>query len=162
MTMSQHPITPADHAAQAIVDLINVSPRSPTKQEIAAIISKISSPCPHSIAEPGHTELGRKIREAIARVDEAQRLCFSFDDDNEAANHQRDEREAELSALEAQIPNPPRSFWDIVARAQIAYLGADKECDDERIMVAHSDDCFEGPAVRFIEAVLQFAEVRHA
>lgn len=43
----------ADHAAQAIVELINARPRSPRPEEIAAIIKKLAVPsptkatCPH-------------------------------------------------------------------------------------------------------------------
>jgi hypothetical protein len=53
--------------------------------------------------------------------------------------------------LQAQIPDPPRSFADIVAWAETAFLGGNKEREN--------GDCFEGPAVQLVRAVLQFAEV---
>jgi hypothetical protein len=112
----------------------------------------------YACCEPplANSELGLRIREAIAHAVEAERRSCDFGGENADANARWDERLAELNALEAQIPNPPQSLSDVIARAEIAHFGADKEMDD-RTMVSHDEDCFEGPAVRLIKAVLLYA-----
>ena len=139
---------PAARAASQIIALINSRPVSPRQDEIEAIIAKALV---GEIAQLGHHRFMR--RSSASRTEYCE--AFEIDDDPRVQ-----ERQAELSALGAQSPRPPRSFDDVIARAEIANLGADRERDDERIMVPH-DDCFEGPAVRLVEAVLQFAGVYH-
>lgn len=142
-------------AATELHALINSRVSNPRLEEIAAIIARVEAPRETMNSEPAQVSLAR-IRDAISRLDAAERLCLDTDDAD--ARSQYDEREAEMHTLEAQIPNPPHSFG--LARAEIAYFGADKE-RDERTMVPHLDDCFEGPAVRLIEAVLHFGDRRH-
>jgi hypothetical protein len=137
---------PAARAASQIIALINSRPVSPRQDEIEAIIAK---------ALVGEiTQRRSPLHEEIKRV--ANEYCEAFEIDDDLRVQ---ERQAELAALEAQIPNPPRAFADIVARAEVVYFGAEKERDDERTMVPQDADCFMGPADRLIEAVLQFAGV---
>jgi hypothetical protein len=139
---------PVARAASQIIALINSRPVSPRQDEIEVIIAK---------ALIGEVAQRRSpLHEEIKRVANEYCKAFEIDDDPRVQ-----ECQAELSALKAQIPNPPRSFAHIVARAEIAYFGAEKERDDEQTMVLQDDDCFKGPAVRLVEAVLQFAGVYH-
>ena len=89
------------------------------------------------------SELGRKLRADLARFDAWLGKDVSDADWDE------------IYRLEAQIPNPPRSFADVVARAELAYFGCDKGLDN-RTMDLDAEDCWEGPVARLIEAVLQF------
>jgi hypothetical protein len=63
----------------------------------------------------------------------------------------------EIRELEAQIPNPPQSFMDLLARAEIARFGADRNKTGEMAELT-SQDVFEGPAARLIQAVIRFGE----
>ena len=59
------------------------------------------------------------------------------------------------------MPNPPRTFADIALMAEIAFHYADHEvngCMEE----LDDDDKFISSSARLIEAVLHFAEARHA
>ena len=67
--------------------------------------------------------------------------------------------EDEVAALEAEIPNPPRCYEDLIARAEVAFHGGDVV--GGKLMEAECDeDVFIGPAGRLIEAVLQFGGVK--
>jgi hypothetical protein len=142
-------------AATAIVALINSRAQSPWPQEIEAIIAKIApgeAPARHA------SELGHKIRAAIARADEAEQAMAALSREAfEAASALADQRHAELDLLEERLPNPPMTFGDIVIRAELANFGADKDRDKRTMSALHKGDCFERPAARLIEAVLQFA-----
>jgi len=98
------------------------------------------------------SELGRKLRADLARFDAWSGKDVSDADWDDVFASDWDE----IYRLEAQIPNPPRSFADVVARAELAYFGADKG-PDNRTMDLDEGDCWEGPVARLIEAVLQFA-----
>ena len=136
-------------AAAAIVGLINSSPRSPRQEEIEAIIAKVA---PAEAPALHVSELGRKLRADLARFDAWLGKDVSDADWDDVFASDWDE----IYRLEAQIPNPPRSFADVVARAELAYFGADKG-PDNRTMDLDEGDCWEGPVARLIEAVLQFA-----
>jgi len=136
-------------AAAAIVGLINSSPRSPRQEEIEAIIAKVA---PAEAPALHVSELGRKLRADLARFDAWLGKDVSDADWDDVWGSDWNE----IYRLEAQIPNPPRSFADVVARAELAYFGADKG-PDNRTMDLEEGDCWEGPAARLIEAVLQFA-----
>jgi hypothetical protein len=62
---------------------------------------------------------------------------------------------AALKELQDQVPNPPGSYGDLMVLAEIARFGADVgENGTTADLVA--DDIFASPALRLIEAVLQF------
>jgi hypothetical protein len=110
-------------AAGAIVALINSRSQSPWPHEIEAIIAKVA---PAQAPALHVSELGHKIRAAIARVDKAERSTSGEDAPDAVANAGWNE----LYRLEEQIPDPPQSFADLVIRAELAYFGADKDPDD--------------------------------
>jgi hypothetical protein len=58
--------------------------------------------------------------------------------------------------VEAQVANPPGSYGDVVALAEIVRSGADVRRDG-RMAELDQDDVFQRPAARLVEAVLQFA-----
>jgi hypothetical protein len=153
MAMSEHPITPADHAAQAIVDLINASPRTPSKTQIADVLLKSSWGTGDENAE-----LAAEIRAAMSRETAAIAACGklhagpAFDGAEAFANKCADE----LRALEVRMPSPPQSFADIALRAEIALHCADRDVNGRMNELDH-EDIFHASAARLIEAVLQFA-----
>jgi hypothetical protein len=63
----------------------------------------------------------------------------------------------ELNDLEAQFPNPPRSFADVAMRAEIALYWTAEENVDALKASKEADEVRMG---RLIEAVLQFAGTR--
>jgi hypothetical protein len=63
----------------------------------------------------------------------------------------------ELNALEAQIPNPPRSFADVTMRAEIALYWTAEETVDALKASQASKGQDEVRMGRLIEAVLQLA-----
>src|SRR5262245_57540265 len=62
---------------------------------------------------------------------------------------------ATLKELEAQVPNPPRSYADLVLLAEIGRHGANLGRDG-RMAELDANDVFARPAARLIEAVLHF------
>ena len=136
-------------AAAEIVALINASPRSPRQEEIEAILAKAIAPAEAPALHV--SELGRKLRADLERFDAWLGKDVSDADWDDVWGSDWNE----IYRLEAQIPNPPRSFADVVARAELAYFGCDKGLDN-RTMDLDAEDCWEGPVARLIEAVLQF------
>jgi hypothetical protein len=61
-----------------------------------------------------------------------------------------------VAALEAEIPNPPRCYEDLVARAEVARHGGDVL--GGKLIETESEDVFVGPAARLVEAVLAFSK----
>jgi hypothetical protein len=146
--------SPIHEAAAAVVELINSSPRSPRVEEIEAVLSRIGI-APQDA--PPISDLRVRLHEAIVRHDEALSRASKL-----LPGAECDCAEADLEtwgdaigALEAAIPNPPRSYQDIVARAEIARHGGDVV--DGKLMEAEDEeDVFLGPAARLVEAVLKF------
>ena len=130
--------------------MINSRAHSPWPHEIEAIIAKVA---PAEAPALHVSELGHKIRAAIARVDEAERSTPGVDAVDAVVSPRWDD----LRLLEKQIPNPPMTFSDLVIRAELAYFGADKDPDDRTMSALENGDCFGRPAARLVEAVLQFA-----
>lgn len=138
-----------DHIATCaaeIVALINASPRTPRVDEIAAVIVRTVAP-----AFVADSPLVAEAREIAASIAAAEKLA-----DEEACDAAITEAHADLQDLDERIPRPPCSFADLVARAQVAYAGAEVR-DDGSMAEADNPDLFEGPAARLVEAVLQFA-----
>jgi hypothetical protein len=143
--------------AAAIVALINSSPRSPSQDEIEAILAK-HVPTGTALVTPVLV----KIRETAALLDEAFDAYGKVKpgDAVEAGVQARiDQLEGELENLEGQIPNPPHTFADLVAWAEIARAGADVRHDGTMAETTERD-VFTRPAARLIEAVLQFADLK--
>src|SRR5262245_12415713 len=63
----------------------------------------------------------------------------------------------EITQLEAQIPDPPKSITDLLSRAEIARFGADLDKNGE-IAELTSQGVFQGPSARLIDAVIQFGK----
>jgi hypothetical protein len=155
--------SPIQEAAAAIVALINSSPRSPRQDEIEAIIARdvIEAIIARIGSVPAQaapiSDLRIRLRKAMAKADAALDASCKLLDGPEFAT-----AEAELStwndeiaAMESEIPNPPRCFEDLVARAEIARHGGDVV--DGKLMEAEDEeDVFLGPAARLIEAVLKY------
>ena len=154
--LSTMPNLSSEEAAAAIVALINSSPRSPRQDEIEAILARIM---PAPATDVPISDLRIRLRKAMANSDAALRVASRLPPGAECdlAEAERAQWLDEIAAMEAEIPNPPRSFEDLVARAEIARYGGDvvagklMEAEDE-------EDVFLGPAARLIEAVLQFAK----
>ena len=140
-------------AAAEIVALINASPRSPRVEEIEAILANI---VPSSTAPA--TPLLTEIRETAVRLEDAFAVyaeCVPRHPNEEALQARIDQIQSELEGLGNQIPNPPQTFTDLVAWAEIARAGADVHADGTMGEVGE-DDVFLRPAARLVEAVLQF------
>jgi hypothetical protein len=140
-----------DHIAACaaeIVALINASPRTPRVDEIAAIIAKARAP---SLST--HSPLLARAQEIYARMNSTSTL------DGLEADAVIDKACEDLVALDAEIPRPPRSFADLVARAQIAFAAGEVR-EDGTLGEAEDGDIFEGPAARLVEDVLRFARGR--
>jgi hypothetical protein len=144
-----------DHIAACaaeIVALINSKSTSPTQQEIEAVLGRIRDGAPAPVSD-----LRVRLRSAMAKADAAVKVAGRL-----MPGAEFDLAEAEVArcaegirAIEDEIPSPPRSFEDLVARAEIARHGGEvldgklKEAEDR-------EDTFQGPAARLIVAVLQF------
>ncbi len=150
--MSNAPFA-TQQAAAEIVALINSRSQSPWPHEIEAIIAKAIAP------DRQPSTLLPKVREAVARLNEG----FQFlgpqhpgSEEEDAAEAEVSRRQAALEELEKQDPNPPHSYGDLVALAEIARAGAEVRCDG-RMAELDQRDVFQRPAARLVEAVLQFA-----
>jgi hypothetical protein len=165
--MAEQRITPAiEQAAQAVVNLINSRPHGPSCAEIAEIMqqSAIRNQRVSSSRDlaPEETSLPAQLRSAIAAECTASRACVEREDgrasDDAAVVYQQ--RLTELLALISRIPNQPRTFEDIVLLAEVAFHFA--ECDDKgRMAEIDDDDLFLSAAARVVQAVLDFAGMRH-
>ena len=148
----------AFQAADAIVHLINSSPRTPSKTQIADVLLN----CGWCDATAQNGELAAEIRLAMAREDAAIAACGNllgpaFDRAAALASKRSDE----LRTLVARLPSPPRTLRDIALLAEIAFHHADRDRSG-RMLELVSDDGFRASAARLIQAVLQFVEARHA
>jgi len=145
----------AAEAAAAIVALLNSSPRSPRPDEIEAILKRVGATAAH---EAPISDLRIRLRKAMAKADTALQVASRLLPGAECdrAEAERAQWLDEIAAMEAEIPNPPRSFEDLVTRAEVARYGGDVV--DGKLMEAEDEeDVFTGPAARLIEAVLQFS-----
>ena len=152
--LSTMPNLSSEEAAAAIVALINSSPRSPRQDEIEAILARIM---PAPATDVPISDLRIRLRKAMANSDAAlQRASRLLGAEFDIAEAERVQWGDEIAAMEKEIPNPPRCFEDLVARAEIARYGGDVV--DGKLMEAEDEeDVFLGPAGRLIEAVLQFS-----
>jgi len=114
----------SEEAAAAIVALINSSPRSPRQDEIEAILARIM---PAPATDVPISDLRIRLRKAMANSDAAlQRASRLLGAEFDIAEAERVQWGDEIAAMEKEIPNPPRSFEDLVARAEIARYGGDE------------------------------------
>jgi hypothetical protein len=155
-------IASVQQAAEAIVALINASPRSPRIEEIEAVIAKCVPS--NAVASPAPTPpLLAKIRDAARRLEETFDVYGKIrpgDPNEDTVTAKLDQIQAELEDLEGKIPSPPRSFVDLVAWAEIARAGAGIH-KDGTIAETQEDDVFQRPAARLMEAVLQMGACGH-
>jgi hypothetical protein len=147
--------TTTKEAAAAIVALINSSPRSPRQEEIEVILARIT---PAPATDAPISDLRIRLRKTMANSDAALQVASrSLGAEFDLAEAERFQWDDEIAAMEKEIPNPPRCYEDLVARAEIARHGGDVV--DGKLMEAEDEeDVFLGPAGRLIEAVLQFAK----
>ena len=111
------------------------------------------------LVAPDDAALVDVVRNALVRLDEAERHCVKLDNDDGAVQACKD-RWRDLWAAQAQIPNPPRSPVHLLLHAEIAHHGADKDHDGK--LSVDDTDCFEVTAARLIEAcVAYFGARRH-
>ena len=101
----------ADQVAQAIVDLINSQPRSPTKDELVAVIVKaMGIPAAAPTLSPQHLAY-RKIVAEIERCNDDPDMP---DEETDAALSRLQEQASEL---EAEIwAKPAKTLADVAAR----------------------------------------------
>src|SRR5262245_37633086 len=122
------PSNPAIAAAAAdIHTLINSQPRSPTRDELAAIIAKRAAP-PTALPalSPEHLKY-RKIIAEVQRYDDPNRIA-----DDEEIDAVVSRLQEEAHELETEIwAKPARTLADILLRAEIAL-------DNE---IQHIEDC---------------------
>jgi hypothetical protein len=146
---------PMQEAAAAIVALINSSPRSPRQEEIEAILARVGT-APTREARP-ISDLRIRIRKAIAQAEAALHVVGELPAGPkfELAQADLNTWEDEIAALEDDIPNPPRSYDDLLARAEVARHGGDV-VDGKLMEAENQEDVFVGPAARLVEAVLQY------
>jgi hypothetical protein len=161
--MAEQRITPAiEQAAQAVVDLINNKPQSPTLAEVMEILwqSAIGKVSLARGPAPEETSLPAQVRSAMAAESTASRGCVEREDDraSDGAEVVYQRRLTELLVLISRIPNQPRTFEDIVLLAEVAFHFA--ECDDNgRMAEIDDDDVFLSAAARVVQAVLDFARL---
>jgi hypothetical protein len=119
-------------AASTIVELINSSPRSPRREEIEAVIARAVSSPASSLADHHHERLAKiapeieassdlriRLHKAMAGYDEALAVAAkTMGPEFKAAEAQQVAWGEEIAALEKEIPNPPRCYEDLVARAE--------------------------------------------
>jgi hypothetical protein len=84
-------------------------------------------------ASAAHASLVAKMREAVARNDA---LCHALGKLQPGPKFDAMAKDVEalhdeIRELEAQISNPPQSFMDLLARAEIARFGADRNKNGE-------------------------------
>jgi hypothetical protein len=106
-----------DQVAQAIIDLINSQPRSPTKDELAAVIVKaMATPATTPALSSEHLA----YRKIVAEIEQYNELGSGLSDgaEGEAALERLQERACEL---ETEIwTKPAKTLADVLLRAQIA------------------------------------------
>jgi hypothetical protein len=138
-----------EQAATAIIDLMNSRPQCPGRDEIEAILKKMTW-----ARIDGSVVL--EVRRVSALLAERERAAGKLKGAAfHAANAERARWQARLDELEAQVPNPQSSFSDLVVLAEIAHAGAEVG-EDGRMAEIDEPDIFERPAARLVEAVLQF------
>jgi hypothetical protein len=118
----------AQRAAAKIVELINTRPRTPTQQDIAAVLAKELA----AATEPSH--LSQRALADLARWDEAMReyLGAYYEDENAEISISEEQLEAELEQFSAVCrelwARPVRDWSDLVVLAAIAvYWNADSD-----------------------------------
>ena len=149
----------ADQAAEEIVRLINSSPRTPSRAQIADVLLK----CGWHGASDENAELATEIRAAMAQKTAADTACGKLHagpefDRAEALVNKRCDK---LRALVARLPSPLRTLGDLPLMAEIAAHHAVRDANG-RMHALDYGDMFDLSAAHLIQAVLQLAEVRHA
>ena len=152
------PLT-VEQAATAMQQLINTSPRSPTKAEIEAIMARVAPVA----AAPTVPDRVQRIRDAIAKIKADEDVLFGGtcpeDDDPRRVEYQKrvDAGKDVLNALARQVPMRPREFSDVLSIAEVANYWADRELDGTISHLQREDaDPFDHFATRLVVAVMAF------
>ena len=150
------PLT-VEQAATAMQQLINASPRSPTKAEIAAIMARVAPVA----AAPTVPDRVQRIRDAIAKIKADEDVLFGGtcpeDDDPRRVEYQNrvDAGKDVLDALARQVPMRPREFSDVLSIAEVANYWADRELDGAMSHLQREDAYpFDHFATRLVVAVM--------
>jgi hypothetical protein len=154
----------ADHIADQILALINSQPRTPTKDELAAIIIEtigmgaIAAPSANAISE-----LDARVRELAAEARAAERKFYAIDEMADpagwaAAEDKVDALKDRMRALAAEVYAAP--VTDVQACASLATFWGDgwgdgDDCPPEGI--DDDADVYLHALARLLEAVLQAA-----
>lgn len=159
-------------AAGAILELINSRPRTPTQEEIEAVLFARWDPHEALVLErmePRPVEAGSmprggcissplldRILEAMAAQRAANKVAGGrlFGPEFDAAEAEVRTWDKRIEELEAEIPNPPRSDGDIVMRAVLARWFVLEDLSGVMTALDDGDVC-DKRAARLIEAVLQ-------
>ena len=124
----------AEQAADAIIALINASPTTPRRDELAGIISTVAAPM--KALSPEHLA----YRELRAEVD---RYCARVERSKESEDY-----EAEINALLERVSDMEKTIWatpattlaDLLLRAEIAENNENGAMDDLDNPDAYLDD----------------------
>jgi hypothetical protein len=151
--------TLAQQAAAEVLALINGKPQTPTQGEIESIIARAWLSPAQRTSEP---QLAIDIWDKIGELRAAYERLGPIDEDHafRAVEAEIKALIGDLNALEAQIPNPPRSFADVAMRAEIALYWTAEETIDALKASQASKEQDQVRMGRLIEAVLQLAGAR--
>jgi hypothetical protein len=116
MAMSEHPITSVDHAAQSIVALINSNPRSPTIDELAAVLAPYIKGTQQLAPDAIDGQLNDWVRVVDEYLDKTGHGARRGLTDEE--HDKIDERFCAVT--KAFLARPCRTWNDVVLRAAIA------------------------------------------
>ena len=140
----------SDQIAQAIIDLINSRPRSPTKGELVAVIAKaIATPATTPALSPQHLAY-RKIVAEIEGYNDPD--CVADNEETDAALSRLQEQGCEL---ETEIwAKPAKTLADLLLRAEIALFNENGVMDAVEDPGAYYDDRANAQLIRAVLDVL--------
>jgi hypothetical protein len=138
----------AEQAAQAILALINSSPRTPTQEAIAAIIANVAPSTP-VLGDHAASERTEELKAAIAVVEAAEE-AYEVTDESDDLDELYRSFEARCEAIWAI---PPRTLADLQLRAMIA-----KHRGDPWVKPSDCDAFTDQAVAELIDAVLRFGE----
>jgi hypothetical protein len=122
-------------------------------EAISALLKAIRNVLsPPRTPSPSDAALTKTVRSAIVAHMEAEAAYEKADGSKALAAACRD-RARDLWAVLDQIPYPPRSPVHVLLHAEAAHHGSIKD-DNGRLIENDTDDIFERPATRLVEAVL--------
>jgi hypothetical protein len=142
-------------AAAEIHTLINSQPRSPTKDELAAIIAKVASSAPDATPPAALPPLSLEhlqYRKIVAEIERCNDDPDMPDEETDAALSRLQEQASELEAK--TWAKPAKTLADILLRAEIALLNENGVMDSLDNPDAYYDDRANAELIRAVLDVL--------